>query len=65
MKEQDIEYENGRAWVLRDRKKCQFTVFVSGATHSTSDSSYPLTDDGRSIAVARADYIAKRLGAVA
>lgn len=56
----DIMYENGPAWVHRDRKRGCYTVYIAGATHSTSDSSYPLTDDGLSLATARADYIAKR-----
>ena len=44
------------AWVYRDiRNKC-YTVYIPGITHSTGDSSYPLNDDGLSIAVARADY---------
>lgn len=56
-KESDIAYENGNAWVLTDKKKQQYTVFISGVTHSESDSAYPLTDDGLSIAKARADYL--------
>lgn len=41
-------------------KRAAYTVYVSGATHSTSDSSYPLTADGLSLAKARADYLAGR-----
>lgn len=58
-KEADIAYENGRAWVFRDTKGKCYTVFTVGVTHSTSDSAYPLDDDGLSIAKARADYLAK------
>lgn len=57
-RERDIAYENGRAWVLKERDR--YTVFVSGTTHSTSDSAYPLDDDGFSIAKARCDYLAGR-----
>lgn len=57
-RESDITHEapNGRAWVLRDRKRKCYTVMIMGLTHSTSDSSYRLNDDGLSIAVAYANY---------
>lgn len=58
MKEQDIVYEAGRAWVYRDKRADRYTVFLAGATHSTSDSSYPRTPDGLTLATARADYLA-------
>lgn len=60
MRESDIVHENGRYWVLRDVKHAAYTVYVSGATHSTSDSSYALNEDGLSLAKARADYLAGR-----
>lgn len=58
MTEDDIVYEVGQHWVLRE--KASYTVFVAGPTHSTSDSSYARTDDGLSIAKARCDYLHKR-----
>ncbi len=54
MTERDIVYENGRAWVLK--RGAVFVVFTAGLTHSTSDSTY--TD--KSLAVARADYLARK-----
>ncbi len=66
--EKDIVCENDKAWVLRDSKRNRYTVFRVGVTASTSDSSYPLTPDGLSLAKARCDYLGrgsmKRNGAV-
>ena len=59
-REGDIVHESGSAWVLRDHARNCYTVFLAGITHSTSDSAYELTEDGLSIAVARADYLARR-----
>ena len=59
MTEADIAYENAPAWVHKDRAAKRYTVYVAGVTHSTSDSAYPLTADGLSIAKARADYLAR------
>jgi hypothetical protein len=59
MRESDIAYENAKAWVYRDKRNARYTVFRIGVTYSTSDSSYPLTDDGLSIAKARADYFTR------
>jgi hypothetical protein len=59
VKESDIVYEVDRFWVLRDLKRHGYTVFESGITHSTSDSTYPLDDAGLSLAKARVDYLAK------
>jgi hypothetical protein len=53
MSERDIVYETGRAWVLR--RGATFVVFVAGLTHSVSDSTYA----DKSLAVARADYLAR------
>lgn len=58
VKESDIMFESGSYWVCRD--KSAYVVFKNGATHSTSDSAYAKTDDGLSIAIARAKYLAKR-----
>ena len=62
IKETDIAYEtaDGAAWVLRDKRLNRYTVFRSGHIASKSDSSYPLDDDGLSIAKARADYLSRR-----
>ena len=61
-RESDIAYENGRVWVLTDKKNSQYTVFVANsATHcSKGDSAYTLDDDGLSIAKARCDYLARK-----
>jgi len=56
MKEKDIVYDLGSAWV--GKQKDAYVVFITGITHSTSDSAYALTEDGLSIAVARAKYLA-------
>lgn len=53
-----IVHERGNVWV-RDGDG-QYTVYRQGATHSTADSSYPRTPDGRSLAIARADYLARK-----
>ena len=58
--ERDIVYENGNAWVYADRKHARYTVFIAGVVASHSDSAYPLTNDGLSIAKARVDWLASR-----
>lgn len=60
MRESDIVHENGRFWVCRDLKTNRYTVFRSGTTHSVSDSAYPLTPEGLTLAAARCDYLAGR-----
>lgn len=55
--ERSIVHENGAFWVRRN--PTQYTVYKQGITHSQADSSYPLTPDGLSIAIARCDYLAK------
>lgn len=55
-REQDIVYENGHAWVLR--KADRYVAMLSCSTHSVSDSAYPPTTDGLSLAKARCDYLA-------
>lgn len=59
MTEKDILYEVGRFWVLDDRKHDAYVVMRNGDTYSTSDSGYPRTPDGLSIAKARVDYLAR------
>lgn len=58
MRESDIIHESGGYWVGRENNG--YVVYKTGLTHSTADSTYPLTDDGKSIAIARCDYLAKR-----
>lgn len=57
MREQDIIYESGPAFVLRTTNS--YEVLVNKGTHSVVGSAYRKTDDGLSIAKARADFIAK------
>lgn len=59
-REKDIVFENGLVWVLCNKAQKCYTVYISGVTHSTSDSSYALDECGRSIAIARANYLVKR-----
>lgn len=62
-KESEIAYENGKAWVCQDKMGNKYTVFVADfLAHihmCASDSSYEMTEDGFSVAKARADYLAK------
>lgn len=60
MRESDILYQNGRAWVYADKKRRAYIVMVDGNVCATSDSAYALDEDGLSIAKARIDYLAKR-----
>lgn len=60
MTEADIMYEKGSYWVGRDKAPKAYVVYKIGLTHSTSDSAYPMTDDGLSIAICRCKYLAKR-----
>lgn len=62
MTESDIMHENGAYWVGRDTACRAYVVYRTGATHSVSDSGYPLTRDGLAIAIARCDYLANRSG---
>lgn len=63
LKEKDIAHENGDFWVWRNVKSSCYAVMVTGATCSQSESAYPLDDDGKSLAIARCDYLAKRKAA--
>lgn len=56
-REPNIVHEAGDYWVCH--ADGQYTVYRIGLTHSTADSSYPNTPDGRSIAIARCDYLAR------
>jgi len=58
IRESDIKHEAGKYWVLSTRDA--YTVLQTGLMHSTSDSAYPHTPDGLSIAIARCNYLAKK-----
>ena len=62
MRESAIMHETpcGKYWVGRDKGRGAYIVYKVGVTHSTSDSGYALTPDGLSIAICRANYLAKR-----
>ncbi len=59
-REDDVVHENPAAWVLRDRRQARYTVLVAGSAASTSDSAYPFSPDGLTLAIARADYLFAR-----
>lgn len=54
MKESNIIYEAGRAWV--GKQKHGYIVYVKNTMHSVSDSTYLLTADGLGLAICRADW---------
>ena len=58
MKEEDILHELGSYWVGRERNS--YTVYKNQVTHAVSDSAYPKTADGLSIAIARCDYLGRQ-----
>lgn len=58
MKESDIVHERGDFWVFKDKKG--YHVMKAGITHSTSDSSYTLDENGLSVAKARCNYLDNR-----
>lgn len=58
MRESVIKHEAGQYWVCEN--KSDYTVYVSGITHSKADSSYTKDDDGLSLAIARCDYLARK-----
>ncbi len=55
MTEKQIILDLGTHWV--GDNKDNYTVYTTGLTHSTSDSSYPKNPDGLSIAIARCKYL--------
>lgn len=57
-REAQIVYSRGVFWVSGAHG--QYTVYEDGPTCARADSSYPKTDDGRSLAVARVDYLSAR-----
>ena len=58
IKEKQIVHENGIFWVFEDA--VQYTVYKNGITHSISDGSYEKNEDGKTIAIARCNYLSKR-----
>lgn len=61
MKESDIVAEAGNYWVYKD-KRGYHVMRPYHAVASITDSSYPLTNDGKSIALARMNYLYNRGG---
>src|SRR5665213_3059251 len=58
MRESDIVHECKDFWVSADRQA--YVVWRIGVTHSISDSAYPKTEDGLTIAKARCNYLQSR-----
>lgn len=57
-RESDLIHENAGHYIIRN---CGgLTVYRPAATHAVSDSAYPDTADGLSIAKARVDYLARK-----
>ena len=61
-KDANIVHDTGKYWVYRDRKNHAYTVYIATLTHSIPESSYRLDNDGLSVAIARADYLARAKG---
>ena len=55
--EDDIVCEHGNCFVVKIPRG--YEVDRNGAAHATVDSLYPLTDAGRSLAIARCRYIGR------
>lgn len=64
-REGDIIHDTPVAWVHRDTIHGCYVVYCVSLTHSTSDSAYPLTPDGLSLAKARANYLQARAAGLA
>lgn len=62
-KESDIVFEAGNYWVAKDTKRKLYVVYRAGITHSVEDIAMALNEDGLSLAIARAKYLAKRRNA--
>ena len=58
MKDYQIIYETGSFYVLKG--KVAYYVMQNTSTHSVTDSAYRLNEDGLSIAICRAKYLAKK-----
>jgi len=59
MKESQIVFDSGHFWVWKGPES--YTVYKTGPVYSTPDSSYAPTPDGLSIAIARAEYLTKKV----
>lgn len=59
-REDDIAFETEGFFVAKTKSPRGYTVFVPSGAAATSDSTYPLTEDGLSVAIARCKYLAKR-----
>lgn len=59
MRESAIVYERGLYWVYKE-KTCYTVYKPYQSVACIADSSYPLDEDGLSIAKARADYLQRR-----
>lgn len=57
-RESDMIHENTGHYIMRNRGV--LTVYRPAATHAVSDSAYPDTADGLSVAKARVDYLARK-----
>ena len=57
MNENDIVFENNKAWIHDDKQQARFTVYRTGSVASTSDASFSRDVSGLSLAVCRAQYI--------
>lgn len=60
MTEADIMCDDRSFWVYRDRINKAYTVYRNMITHAQADSSYPMTSDGLSLAIARCHYLSTR-----
>lgn len=60
MNERDVIHEAGPFWVGRTSAPASFTVYEVRGVASYPDSSYPANDTGKSIAIARCEYLARR-----
>lgn len=54
----NIVFESENTWVLQQQDR--YSVFIKTITHSESTEHYELTNDGLSIAIARAKYLNSR-----
>lgn len=59
IRESEILFESTKAWVHADAKKRAYVVYRIGATASSTDSAYDMSQDGLSIAIARAKYLSR------
>ena len=57
--QRNIVYETRKSWVYHDKKQQTLTVYRKGVSVSNPDSAYTADIDGLSIALARADWIAR------